>query len=85
MIKNITDFNSSEEYLKYYNQTKEDFSSVHEKNCNLAAMRHTKDFVYDMGDEFCDSLYHTLIEYGNVEDFLKQLQHEYLTRHDRIL
>jgi hypothetical protein len=85
MINKITDFNSNDEYLDYYNQTKEDFSSVYEMNCYLAAMRHTKDFVSNMGDEFCDSLYQTLIEFENIEDFLKHVQHEYLTRHDRIL
>jgi hypothetical protein len=85
MFKKISDFNSSDEYLDYYNQTKEDFSSVYEMNCYLASMRHTKDFVSDMGDEICDSLYQTLIEYGNVEYFLKQIQHEYLIRHDRII
>jgi hypothetical protein len=85
MFKKISDFNSKDEYLDYYNQIKEDFSSVYEMNCYLAAMRHTKDFLFNMGDEFCDSLYQTLIEYDNIEGFLKNLQHEYLTRHDRII
>jgi hypothetical protein len=85
MIKKITDFNSSDEYLNWYKQHKIDFSSVGEKNCYLAAMTHTKEFVRNMGDEFCGSLYKNLIEYGNIEDFLKELQHEYLKRHDMIL
>lgn len=85
MIKKITDFDSREDYLTWYNQRTENFSSVYEMDCYLAAMRHTEDFIHNMGDEFCDSLYKTLIEFRNIEDFLKQLQHKYLTRHDMIL
>lgn len=85
MIKKIIDFDSLEDYLNWYSQRTENFSSVYEKNCYLAAMLHTKSFLHNMGDEFLKSLYQTLIEYGNIEDFLKEIQHEYLTRYDRII
>lgn len=85
MIKKSIDFDSVKDYLDWYNQRTENFSSIYEKNCYLAAMLHTKSFVRNMGDEFLKSLYQTLIEYENIEDFLKEIQHEYLTRYDRII